>query len=51
MGWVPLPPIRVTPSSLPVSPLKIRVFGGSKRGVNAVTEIFPEKIWKNGKDP
>jgi len=27
----------------PVSPLYIGVWGGAKQGVNATTEIFPEK--------
>jgi len=35
--WVVLPP---PPSPYP--PLYRGYFGGSKRGVNAVTEIFPE---------
>ena len=33
----------------PVSPLNIGYFGCLYRGVNAVREIFPEKIPKKGK--
>jgi len=37
---IPLPP--------PVSPLIYPLFGVLNRGVNAVTEIFPEKIREMG---